>query len=114
MGRSASIGCDLAGRRIFSEKIENICRFDEGFNLVPKAGYSGPGWWCSIESEEFFYHLIFDCRGQLAIRKRTIQRLDIQDQNLRSIFLTKRGQDQLIKYLEESKIATRKWLLGLV
>src|SRR5215469_5857861 len=54
MGCSASIGCDLAGRRIFSEKIENICRFDEGFNLVPKAGYSGPGWWCSIESEEFF------------------------------------------------------------
>ena len=54
MGRSASIGCGLAGKRIFSEEIENICRFGEGFNLIPKAGYSGPGWWCSIESEEFF------------------------------------------------------------
>ena len=54
MGRSASIRCDLAGKRIFGEKIENICRFDEGFNLIPKAGYLGPGWWGSIESEEFF------------------------------------------------------------
>ena len=69
---------------------------------------------CDSSQNETPHHLIFDCRGQLAIRKRTIQRLDIQDQNLRSIFLTKRGQDQLIKYLEESKIATRKWLLGLV
>jgi len=62
MGRSASIGCDLAGRRIFDEKIENICRFDEGFNLTPKAGLPGPWWWSSIESEEFFdtlqlYHM---------------------------------------------------------
>ena len=69
---------------------------------------------CDSDQNKTPHHLIFDCRSQSAIRKRTIQRLDIQDQNLCSIFLTKRGQDQLIKYLEESKIATRKWLLGLV
>ena len=57
MGRSASIGYNLAGRRIFDEKIENICRFDEGFNLTPKAGLPGPWWWSSIESEEFFLPL---------------------------------------------------------
>ena len=59
MGRSASIGCDLAGKEMFSEKIENICQFDEGFNLIPNAGCLGPGWWCSIESEEFFLYKSF-------------------------------------------------------
>src|SRR5215469_6768436 len=69
---------------------------------------------CDSNQSETPHHLIFDCSSQSTTRKRTIQRLDIQDQNLCSIFLTKRGQDQLIKFLEESKIATRKWLLGLV
>ena len=69
---------------------------------------------CDSNQNETPHHVILDCPSQSDIRKRTIQKLDIRDQNLRNLFLTKRGQEQLIKYLEESKIATRKWLLGLV
>ena len=69
---------------------------------------------CDSNQNETPHHLIFDCPSQSAIRKRTIQNLDIRDQNLRNLFSTKRGQDQLIQFLAESKIATRKWLLGLV
>jgi len=68
---------------------------------------------CDSNQNETPHHVILDCPSQSDIRKRTIRKLDIQDQNLRNLFLTNRGQDQLIKFLEESKIATRKWLLRL-
>jgi len=51
MSLPASTGCDLAGMRVFDEKIENICWFDEGFNLTPKAVLPGPKWWSSIRAK---------------------------------------------------------------
>ena len=69
---------------------------------------------CDSRQRETPYHLLFQCKDQSETRKRTIQKLDRQDQTLRSLFLTKKGQNHLIQFLSESKIATRKWLLGLI
>ena len=47
-------GATSLARGYLTRSIENICRFDEGFNLTPKARLPGPRWWSSIGSEEFF------------------------------------------------------------
>jgi len=67
---------------------------------------------CQSNQKETPYHIIFQCQNQSEARKNTVGKLPRRDQNLRSLFLTKRGQDHLIQYLAETKIATRKWLLG--
>src|SRR5215472_451122 len=69
---------------------------------------------CDSNQKENPYHLLFICQSQSEARKKTIQKLDRRDQNLYSLFLTKSGQEQLVKFLIETKIATRKWLLKLI
>src|SRR5215469_15167233 len=69
---------------------------------------------CDSRQKETPHHLILDCQNQSEIRKMTIRKLDIRDQSLCTLFLTKRGQDQLFQFLTESKVATRKWLLQLI
>ena len=69
---------------------------------------------CDSNQKETPYHLLFHCQSQSEIRKKTIQKLDRHNQTLCSLFLTKSGQNQLIQFLTESKIATRKWLLRLI
>jgi hypothetical protein len=53
---------------------------------------------------------LFQCSSQSETRKETIQKLDKKDQNLYNLFMDKTGQKQLITFLKESKIATRKWV----
>src|SRR5215469_2447888 len=69
---------------------------------------------CDSRQKETPYHLLFHCQSQSKIRKKTTQKLDRHNQTLCSLFLTKSGQNQLIQFLTESKIATRKWLLRLI
>jgi hypothetical protein len=69
---------------------------------------------CDSNQKETPHHLLLDCKNQSEIRKKTIQKLDIKDQNLYNLFGTKRGLEKLIQYLTETKVATRKWLLGLI
>jgi hypothetical protein len=57
------------------------------------------------------HHLLFQCPSQSEIRQKTISQLDKGDQNLYNLFLTKQGQEQLIQFLKDSKVATRKWIL---
>ena len=56
------------------------------------------------------YHLLFQCPSQSAIRQKTISHLDKRDQNLYNLFMTTKGQEQLIQFLKDSKIATRQWI----
>jgi hypothetical protein len=58
------------------------------------------------------YHLLFQCPSQSEIRQKTISQLDKRDQNLYNLFMTKEGQEQLIQFLKDSKIATRQWILS--
>ena len=53
------------------------------------------------------YHLLFQCPSQSQIRQKTISQLDKRDQNLYHLFMTREGQEQLIQFLKDSKIATR-------
>ena len=69
---------------------------------------------CDSDQKETPYHMLLECQGQSEARKRTIYKLDKGDQNLRSLFLTKSGQNHLINFLTETKVATRKWLLRLI
>jgi len=69
---------------------------------------------CDSNQKETPYHLLFHCQSQSEIRKKTIQKLDRKDQNLYNLFMTRKGQEQLVKFLAETKIATRKWLLGVI
>jgi hypothetical protein len=57
------------------------------------------------------YHLLLQCPRQSEIRQKTISQLDKRDQNLYNLFMTKEGQEQLIQFLKDSKIATRQWIL---
>ena len=69
---------------------------------------------CHSNQRQTPYHLIFHCQSQSEVRKRTIQTLGQGDQTLYNLFMTKSGQEKLIQFLRESKIATRKWLLRMI
>ena len=57
------------------------------------------------------YHLLFECHSQSDARKKTIHKLDKRDQHLYNLFMTTLGQEKLIQFLQESKVATRQWIL---
>src|SRR5260370_38738571 len=56
------------------------------------------------------HHLLFQCSSQSEIRQKTISHLHKRDQHLYNLFITKKGQEQLIQFLKDSKIATRQWI----
>jgi hypothetical protein len=66
---------------------------------------------CQTNQKQTPFHLLFQCSSQSETRKETIQKLDKKDQNLYNLFMDKTGQKQLITFLKESKVATRKWVL---
>jgi ribonuclease HI len=57
------------------------------------------------------YHLLFKCQSHTGVRKKSIQKLDKRDQNLYNLFMTTEGQKKMAEFLQESKIATRQWIL---
>jgi hypothetical protein len=65
----------------------------------------------AIDMSQTPYHLLLQCPRQSEIRQKTISQLDKRDQNLYNLFMTKEGQEQLIQFLKDSKIATRQWIL---
>jgi len=69
---------------------------------------------CYLNQKQTPYHLLFQCPSQLEARKKTIGKLKKGDQNLYSLFMTRDGQEVLINFLKETKIATRRWILGYI
>jgi ribonuclease HI len=67
---------------------------------------------CQTNQKQTPSHLLLQCPSQLEVRQKTIQQLAKGDQNLYSLFMTKKGQEQLISFLKESGIVSRKWILG--
>ena len=67
---------------------------------------------CHLNQKQTPYHLLLQCPSHSESRERTIGKL--KDKTLYSLFMTKIGQEKLIHFLRESKIATRKWLLGTI
>jgi ribonuclease HI len=66
---------------------------------------------CHLNQKETPSHLLLYCPGQLESRNQSINKLDKKDRSLYYLFKTKNGQEKLIQFLQDSKIATRKWLL---
>lgn len=66
---------------------------------------------CQTNQEQTPYHLLLHCSAYRDIRYRAFSRMDRKDYNLFYLF-SKEGQESLIKFLKETKIATRRWHLG--
>ena len=66
---------------------------------------------CSTGQKQTPYHLIFQCPKYDIFRKDNIDKLNKKDKNLFFLF-SKYGINTLIEYLKESKITTRRWILG--
>ena len=66
---------------------------------------------CHGYSRQTPYHLLFECCSQSEARKNSIQKLDHRDQHLYNLFMTTSGLERLIQFLQESKVATRQWIL---
>ena len=66
---------------------------------------------CYTNQKQNPYHLIFHCPGSLVARKNTIGKINPRDQNLYYLFTNRTGQETLIEFLKESKIASRKWFI---
>jgi len=56
-------------------------------------------------------HLILHCKITQAIRKELKQEFNIKEFSLKNLFNTKTEQDFLFKFLEQTQISTRNWLL---
>ena len=68
---------------------------------------------CQTNQPQTPYHLIFQCSGYSESRQKTIHKLDPNERTLYSLFSTEIGLKNLIAFLQETKIATRGWHLGL-
>ncbi|KKA16684.1 hypothetical protein T310_9703, partial [Rasamsonia emersonii CBS 393.64] len=66
---------------------------------------------CQTNQEQTPYHLLFHCPAYRDIRYRAFSRVDRKDYNLFYLF-SKDGQESLVEFLKETKIATRKWHIG--
>jgi hypothetical protein len=76
---------------------------------IPPLGGWRPN--CHLNQKETPSHLLLYCPSQSESRKKSINKLDKKDRSLYHLFMTKSGQEKLIQFLHDSKIATRKWLL---
>ena len=56
-------------------------------------------------------HLILHCKVIQAVREELKQEFDIKEFSLKNFFNTKIEQEFLFKFLEETQISTRNWLL---
>ena len=56
-------------------------------------------------------HLILHYKATQVVREELRQKFDIKEFSLKNLFNTKIGQEFLFKFLEETQISTRNWLL---
>src|SRR5947208_2266349 len=56
-------------------------------------------------------HLILHCKATQAIREELKQEFDIKEFSLKNLFNIKSGQEFLFKFLENTQVLTRNWLL---
>ena len=56
-------------------------------------------------------HLILHCKATQIVREELRQKFDIKEFSLKNLFNTKIEQEFLFKFLEETQISIRNWLL---
>src|SRR6266487_4310098 len=63
------------------------------------------------DTKENSEHLILHYKATQVIREKLKQKFDIKEFSLKNFFNTKIKQEFLFKFLEETQISTRNWLL---
>ncbi len=63
------------------------------------------------DTKENSEHLILHCKVTQVVREELKQKFDIKEFSLKNFFNTKIEQEFLFKFIEETQISTRNWLL---
>src|SRR6266487_5248748 len=63
------------------------------------------------DTKENSEHLILHCKVTQVVREELKQKFDIKEFSLKNFFNTKIEQEFLFKFIEETLISTRNWLL---